>query len=248
MTSFQKGYAYYYNAIHAQKDYFSEAKKISNFIESINPKDDFLDVLDFGCGTGKHLHELSRIAPRLRLFGYDKSSYMISEAKKNFPNHHFFTELDGLESNFDLVFSLFDVINYQVTDQEVIEFLSSMYKKCKVGGSVILDSWNYRAIVTNPPENRTRDFSCDGNDLVRLVEVSTESNFRITEIDISIVESKDKSIILKERHSIRAFDPVEIEELLVASGFKNVQFYGSEDWTKPLASSDWRFFVRATKK
>jgi SAM-dependent methyltransferase len=248
MNSFQKGYAYYYNAIHAQKDYSAEAKKISNFIDTEFSKNDFVDVLDFGCGTGKHLHELSLITSRLRLFGYDKSDFMVSEAKNNFPNLVFSTELNDLTSAFDLVYSLFDVINYQVTNQEVITFLSNMNKKCKIGGYIILDSWNYTAIMNDPPGNRTREFKCDGNDFARLVEVSTESDYRITEIDISIIESVDKSLVLTERHSIRAFETEELRELVIASGFENIQFFSSENWKKPLASNDWRFFMKATKK
>ena len=52
-------YAYYYNAFYKDKDYQEEARQIDYILKRYNKK--IKSIINFGCGTGRHDIELSRL-------------------------------------------------------------------------------------------------------------------------------------------------------------------------------------------
>lgn len=247
MSSFRQNYSEYYDSIHGQKNYAVEAKKITELILNEFPNNNSPRVLDFGCGTGNHLNEIHLLSKGIILYGYDKSEYMVNIAKQKYPMHNFATNLDSFTNNFDLVYSLFDVVNYQITDNHLIDYFTQIFSKLRIGGVFILDSWNYDGLRISPPENRERNFDYDGKKLRRIVESSSENDYKITDLEISILEHSTDLVLSKERHSIRAFDQDELENFALECGFQECSFANADNWNAPLGPHDWRLFMKAKK-
>lgn len=81
METFQD-YAYYYNAFYKDKDYAKEARQIDEILKKYGKN--IHSVINYGCGTGKHDIELSRIG--YSCTGIDLSETMIEVAKQNSKN------------------------------------------------------------------------------------------------------------------------------------------------------------------
>lgn len=74
-----KDYALYYNAFYQDKDYAAEAGQVDMLLKKYGKS--VRTVMNFGCGTGRHDMELSRLG--YECSGIDMSSLMIDIAKKN---------------------------------------------------------------------------------------------------------------------------------------------------------------------
>jgi len=79
-------------------------------------------VLDVGCGKGFLLHEMLKILPALKIYGFDNSSYAL---KKNFRNknliifkHDAGKKIPFKKNNFDLVISINTLHNLKIFDLE----------------------------------------------------------------------------------------------------------------------------------
>lgn len=77
METFQD-YAYYYNAFYQDKDYKSEAKQVDILLQKYGQN--IKKIINYGCGTGRHDIELSKLG--YDCSGIDVSPLMIDIAKK----------------------------------------------------------------------------------------------------------------------------------------------------------------------
>ena len=75
-------YAYYYNAFYQDKDYRMETQQVDILLKRYG--NNIKKIINFGCGTGKHDIELSRMG--YQCTGIDMSSMMIEIAKQNAEN------------------------------------------------------------------------------------------------------------------------------------------------------------------
>lgn len=79
-------YAYYYDMLNGEKDYQSEAKQIDSFIKKYGKAKENINILDLGCGTGRHDFELCKLG--YKLTGIDISENMINIAQAAKENMH----------------------------------------------------------------------------------------------------------------------------------------------------------------
>lgn len=241
--NFSEFYANSYDKIHASKVYNEEARQIIDFIKKQFPINRNLQILDFGCGTGVHMAILA--TEYFNLTGYDRNEYMLKVAKRNFPKLHFSANLSAIQNDMDLVFSLFDVINYQVTPEDLEIFFQDIASKLRGGGVVVLDGWHYLGVKLDPPESRERTFEVDGMKILRRVDPSTSDDYRTTSLVISLVDVETDQLIAREVHKMRAFIKEDIFKIATKVGFKNIQFKDGKNWTQDLDDSSWRFMMSA---
>ncbi len=73
-------YARYYNLFYGDKDYKHEAEIIDRLIKKYNYENakNALKILNLGCGTGKHDHELNCLGYKIK--GIDLSEEMVNIA------------------------------------------------------------------------------------------------------------------------------------------------------------------------
>ena len=80
MSVFGKEYSQIYDLLYKSKDYEGEVEYLNKLIKK-NYKKKIKNILDIGCGTGKHASLL--VDKGYHLHGVDMSPQMISIAKKN---------------------------------------------------------------------------------------------------------------------------------------------------------------------
>jgi SAM-dependent methyltransferase len=242
---FSEFYAECYDQIHSAKNYQSEVDKILNLIDVIQERRIVRKVLDFGCGTGMHLNSLD--GTRMALFGYDRNSYMLQIARKKYPDLFLTSNYSLIPDDLDLIYSLFDVVSYQITDYELKTFFRELASKLAPGANLVIDGWHFPGVSKNPPEVRSRDISFRSSTITRRVTPSTSDGNRTTVLNIKLENKESSELLLNEDHTLRAFNAGEIEKVAVGCGFSKITFKDGGDWEKSLTTDSWRFVMFAHK-
>ncbi len=130
----------YYDMVYEWKDYSAEADFIKNLI-SQRKLSDGNELLDVGCGTGKHIRMMT---DSFRCTGLDLSREMLKVARKNVRDATFVqgNMIDfSLKSRFDVILCLFSAIAYTRTDENLKKALKNFARHLKPGGIVVIQPW-----------------------------------------------------------------------------------------------------------
>jgi SAM-dependent methyltransferase len=244
--NFSGEYAKQYDQIHGQKDYSSEVENILGELKRRGFKTP-CSVLDFGCGTGSHAALLKKMG--FLVFGYDQNPDMIAVAreKNSAGKGHFTNNLLDLEGQFQVVYSLFDVINYQLSEEDLDIYINQLDSNLEKGGLLILDSWNKSGVMIDPPKPTTRSYTIEGKEFMRKVTPSSLDNFETTSLTIDLVDMSDRKIVKTEIHKMRAFSPEKLTEVLTKKGFIELRIFDLGNWESQPQEASWKFGVSAIK-
>ena len=234
MSSVFLDYAKYYDLMYRDKDYQSESEFIISQIKKYAPN--ARNLLNLGCGTGKHDELLAQAG--YEVTGVDLSSQMIAIAKKNNKSPkctyvHGDARNLSLEKKFDVVLSLFHVLSYQTSNEDVLNFMRSAYKNLNDGGICIMDYWYGPAVLNLKPEKRKKTFDSEDMSVIRHSETDMNyvANVATVNFAINIQDKKNKtSHDLLDKHPMRYFFSPEL--LLFADISKLKQIHHAE-WMKP---------------
>lgn len=223
-------YSKYYDLLYKDKDYEAE----SNYIASM--LGDAKNILELGCGTGKHASLLSQKG--YNIFGIDLSDSMIKEAKKR----GIFCQLADIrtfrtDKRFDAVISLFHIASYQNTDEDIINYFKTASIHLNKGGKFIFDCWYKPAVLSQGAEKRIKELE---NDEIMVKRYCTPNHIvekSIVEVnyDIEITDKKTGNIEkIQELHPMRYYSSEEIEKFVSMADMKIIQ---KEEWlTKQVPS------------
>jgi ubiquinone/menaquinone biosynthesis C-methylase UbiE len=132
--------AKYYDLLYSWKDYGKESETLVQLIGRYkrSPGNDLLDV---GCGTGKHAAQLAK---KFDCVGVDSSEEMLEAARHNAQGVKFvpgdMTSFD-LGREFDVILCLFSTIGYVRTYPKLARTLRNFSRHLKPGGVVIIEPW-----------------------------------------------------------------------------------------------------------
>jgi len=230
-------YALYYDLLYKDKDYKGEIDYIYGLINKYLPNAE--SILELGCGTGKHAELL--VNKGFNVFGIDASEVMLAEAKarlNNLPestvNKLNFSHSDvrsfRINRSFDTVISLFHVMSYQITDQDLQAVFETAKEQLKSGGIFIFDCWYGHAVLKDRPELRVKRMENEKIAVTRIAEpdINLEKNIVNVNYDIFIKNKADNSIEeIKETHKMRYLFKPEIENLMNKNGFELIR---AEEW------------------
>jgi SAM-dependent methyltransferase len=220
-------YANYYNLLYHDKDYKEEAEYIDTVIKSFTKN--ARSVLDIGCGTGKHDVALKKLGYSIK--GIDLSETMISLAKLEEGDNLTFEVADACaytsDNQYDVVLSLFHVVNYQCSNNSLIKFFKTAHAHLKSGGIFIFDSWYGPALLTDRPYNKKKEFENSELKISREAVPEMDYNSNVAHINFNIEiynKKKDQKNTLREKHSMRYLFYPEIEMIAANVGFEIVKF------------------------
>lgn len=247
-------YSKYYDLLYRDKDYESESDYISSLIKKHHP--DAKNIIDFGCGTGKHDFCLAKKG--FEVLGTDLSKSMIDEAKRNAPNNlqnklsfevGNFTNYDA-GKKFDVAVSLFHVLSYQTNNQDLISCISNAKKHLNTNGIFIFDFWYGPAVLTDPPVVRVKRIADKEIEVLRIAEPEIHFQRNVVDVNYEVHVKKldDSSIqIIKEKHPMRYFFLPELEYFLSQEGFKIVSV---NEWLNfsPLLPKSWNGLIICSLK
>lgn len=228
MTAVFDNYSKYYDLLYEDKDYSKEADYIYSLIEKFAPNSK--TILELGCGTGKHAKLLSE-RHGLDILGVDMSEKMLQRAKELGVN----CELGDVrtfkcDKQFDTILSLFHVVSYQNSDNDVLNNFKTVSSHLKQGGVFVFDVWYKPAVLAQLPEKRVKVMENDEIKVIRHCKPEHFPEKSIVEVnyDIEIVDKLNNQMEkVNEKHSMRYFSEDELKDFANRFGLDIID---SEEW------------------
>ncbi len=221
-------YSHYYDLLYRDKDYNSEVNYLKKLLTFYGVESGSL--LEFGSGTGKHGAKLSESG--YKVHGIEFSKQMLNRAKTS----RDFTCQQGDITNismgyqYDAVFSLFHVISYQTTNQQIQAVFANAARHIKSSGFFIFDFWYSPAVNTQKPQVRIKKIVDDYIEVTRIAEPISRINENCVDVNYTIYVKDIYTNIVQtilENHSMRHFSLPEIDLLSSINGFERV---GAEEF------------------
>lgn len=237
--TYKKFYSQFYDLIYSKKNYKKEVSFIINLIKKKNIK--VKKILELGSGTGSHGRYIKKLG--YDIIGVEKSTHMIQISKKkkvNFKIYNFDLKKFRINKKFDLVLSLFHVINYMTKDIEVTKFFYTANYHLKKGGYFIFDTWHTPGVRNSKPFKTKKIYSNNNYKIEKKaapLKISSKIydiiyNFRIfnkiTKFFFSFIE----------QHRIRHFTIEDLIKVGEKKGFEFVSSHKQLSMSKPN-KYDW---------
>lgn len=221
-------YAYYYNSFYRDKNYKAEAAVVDKILKRYNPHTK--SIINFGCGTGKHDIELAKLG--YQCMGIDMSPLMVKIAKQNSDLNESGIEFEvadvrNYETNkkYDAVISLFHVMSYQNTNEDLLNAFISARKALDnhADGYFLFDVWYGPGVLSDKPCVRVKEIEDDENRLIRIARPVMHDKENIVDVNYEVlIINKQSSMVqtINEVHKMRYFFKPEVELLLKEAGFE----------------------------
>lgn len=248
-------YADYYDIIYQDKDYVAESLFVSELIKKNCQKENRIRVLDIACGTGLHAIELATMG--YEVDASDMSAKMIDAARENarvkklkirFYQEAFQT-VDRINKKFDVVISLFSAINYLTSYKDLLRSLKNIYNLLDRGGIFIFDFWNGSAVIEDFYPVRVKRMHKGTKSVLRYSENTIDRLKQVVHVKFNFMLI-DKNRLKKEfteRHIIRYYFLIEMENILDMSGFKVIKKCPFMLQNKIISCDDWNVTIVANK-
>lgn len=233
-----KNYSKYYNLLYKDKDYEAE----SNYVESIIKKyaPEAKQILELGCGTGKHASILADKG--FIVHGVDLSDTMLDEAYKlenvNLSFKHGDVRNYRANKKFDVVTSLFHVINYQTENIDLEAMFETVFWHLNSGGIFIFDAWYGPAVLNFKPEKRIKILEDDFLKVERTANPEIYLNENVVDVNynINIIDKlTNETDIIQETHKVRYLFKPELEYFMDKNGFKLIE---AKEWLTSAEPSE----------
>lgn len=255
MSAAFDAYATYYDLLYQDKDYSAE----THFVHDLLAKHGVPasgDLLELGCGTGKHAEGFARLG--YRLHGVDMSPAMVEAANARKPDD-VAMQLEfavgdvrnvRVDKFFNAVISLFHVVNYQTTNAELSAMFQTAAAHIKPGGVFLFDCWYGPAVLTDRPVVRLKRMHNDAVEVLRIAEPVMHPNENIVDVNYTLQikqKGEEKIAEFREKHCIRYLFAPEVESLLEKTGMRQIECV---EWLtgKPIGFESWAATFVAIKE
>ncbi|MDB9396252.1 class I SAM-dependent DNA methyltransferase [Microcystis aeruginosa] len=230
MTSFGQSVSYYYDLVVGHQGYNKDYVKEVEFIHDViqNYTTEAQSILDLGCGTGYHAALLAKKG--YSVHGVDLSAEMLEQAKTRVENQTMASCLSFSQGNvctirldrqFDVVLALFHVVNYQVTNQDLLATFATVKNHLKAGGIFICDV-SYGPYVLGEFKSRPTasilrlEDNSNGNEVTHISELNFLTHENIVEVTHNLWVTNQENQLLensRETHPQRYLFKPEVELL-----------------------------------
>lgn len=213
MSEVFDSYARYYDLLNADKNYEAEANYVLEHVQRHIAKPQ--RILELGCGTAAHAEYFSKAGYSVR--GVDMSEAMLARArvrKDKLPpdigSRLSFSHGDirtiRLDETFDVVISLFHVMSYQTSNDDLAAAFEAAAVHLRPGGVFLFDFWYGPAVLTERPEVRVRRLDDETVAVTRLAEPVLYPNTNIVDVNYTIFVTQKASGVtdqIEETHRMR---------------------------------------------
>jgi SAM-dependent methyltransferase len=225
-VNFQK-YSAYYDLLYADKDYEAEAGYVARTLRTANPE--VRTILELGSGTGRHGRLLASMG--FDVYGIERSIEMAAIAQAITENAAgggaFRCEVGDLRvvrvsQIFDAVISLFHVISYQTTNDDLRAGFRTAASHLKTGGLFLFDVWHGPAVEATEPSIREKEAAKGRYRVKRVATPERDARAQTVKViyalDCEDRESGERAQF-QEEHVMRYLFPVEVEQFGSETGF-----------------------------
>jgi SAM-dependent methyltransferase len=245
-------YASFYDALYRDKDYQAECDYLATTFARFEARAT-RTILDLGCGTGNHDLPLTRMGYQVE--GVDRSEEMVTQARSKAVTAGLDAEfLTGdvrdfnLSRAFDAVISMFAVISYQCTNEDLLGMMRTARRHLEPGGLFVFDGWFGPAVLMDRPVESSKVVQGENGEIIErhaspvldVVGHTVEVRYRVTRRrDGSVVET------IAEAHKMRFLFPQEIALMLEWAGFDLLAMGPFMDLDGVLSGETWNLSVVA---
>lgn len=240
-------YARYYDLLYRDKDYAGETDYVHNLIQAQHPGAH--SILNLGCGSGRHDRCLADRG--YDVTGVDLSEEMLVAARGAASGNgrlgysHGDVRTVRLGKTFDVVISLFHVMSYQVTNEDLKAAFDTARIHLKPGGIFIFDFWYGPGVLTDRPAVRAKELEDDVIRVTRNAEPLMCPNENCVDVNYRVtVTAKSSGVIseIRETHRMRYLFLPEVQQMLLTTGFS---LLAAEEWltSARLGFSSWNAVV-----
>ena len=249
--TYKEELAKYYDLLYSKKDYEGEVEYIKAETGGFDDK----KILDIGCGTGRHATLLAEESSAM-VWGIDISDEMIGlaqEKAKELENLQFIhSGVEDLgEKNFDLVVSLFNVVNHIQDLKGLMSFFEHVRDRMNLGGQFVFDCWNGVATIHDLPKREVKTAFNDGvGTLITTYNpIPDLINSRIVMknvVSIVVLENLVEKFEYELVH--RIWTPTLLSELLSLSGFDVMSINKAFVNDKQATATDYKIVFMSRAK
>lgn len=241
MSSFQN-YSAYYNLLYKDKDYRAESLYIHELIQAWNPG--AKTILNLGCGTGKHDFLLAELGYEICAVDLSKTMIDIAQAENGHSNIEYHVgDVRNFEivKSFDAVVSLFHVMSYQTTEEDLQAAFQTAKKHLSTGGIFIFDCWYGPGVESDPPKHVSKMVE---SEMIQVRRKTTpipypDKHVINVQFDVQVEELASNNITcFQEVHSMRYWFNDEIKAIADEIGLMFLEYYKWMTHDKPLPK-DW---------
>ncbi len=230
------GYSRYYDLLYRDKDYDGETRWVADLLRKHAPS--AKSILEIGSGTGLHAAKLASLG--YRVTGVDMSQGMLdaAEARRTalepeVAGRLTFEKGDArsfrLETKFDAVISLFHVMSYQTTNEDLAAAFATARAHLVRGGTFIFDCWYGPAVIRQWPAVTRKELSDDETHVRRIAEPVIHAGTNTVDVNYTVTVTDRHtgvSEVLRETHNMRYLFTPEIQLALGAAGMKLIESRG----------------------
>ena len=234
--------------------YYDEIMAVVPYNEWIDYLMDILDlleyqpetILDLGCGTGNIAIPLSRNG--YNVVGIDGSKEMVDLADRKADYEELSVNFQvgdfrsfELEQKVDLIISLYDSLNYLLTEGDLYLAFKQAYRALKEDGYFIFDMNTISRLLSIEEGNKLveRDeFYCFWRD-----EIIDEGPYWKVYLTFFINQSDGSMYREDEVHTERAYPIHRVKELLEQAGFQIEAIYDAYSFESGKEESDRIYFI-----
>ena len=208
-------------------------------------------VLDLACGTGSLTLELAR--PGYEMIGVDQSEEMLAQAAEKcrqaseIPPLFLHQSMDKLDlyGTIDACVCCLDSVNYVTSPQKLERAFQRVHTFLMPGGLFVFD-------VNTPDKLRALDgqvFLDESADAYCVWRADYSARRRVCTygMDLFTLEPDGRWSGAEELHEEYAYEPDELEALLIRAGFSRIKQYGERKLRAPKAG-EGRIFFAARKE
>lgn len=221
-------YSHYYDLIYSDKDYPVEASYIQRLLTRNGIAEG--DLLEFGCGTGKHGSLLAQSGYRVHGIERSKEMVSIAEVTEGFTCEQGNICAVDMGRTYDAVISLFHVVSYQTSNESVHAVFSRAADHLMAGGLFIFDFWYSPAVLSQRPTIRVKRVADEKVEVFRVAEPVIYPNRNRVDVNYTIFTRdlrSDKIEMFRETHPMRHFSLPEIE---IVANIHGLRIVGAEEF------------------
>lgn len=227
--------AHLYDTLMEDVDYEMWADFIDEVIQTHHPKP--VDVLELACGTGAislclaELNVYQLTATDLSASMVEKGRQKAAEKELDIQFHTMdFTNIQS-SKKFDIIFSVFDSVNYLHTKKEILQMVHGCQEILKPGGLLIFDFSTPQNSLEAVDYLNNEEGSFGDYRYFRKSTYDPSQNFHFNEFEIDKMADDGKTIIqsFRELHKQRIYSLKEMLSILEQTSYHQVAKYEGFD-------------------
>ncbi len=244
MNNIFDAYSRYYDLLYQDKDYVTE----TTYIRALLTRQGVVagDLLELGSGTGKHAQLLVKYG--YTVDGIERSAEMVAQIPVMTGLNCQQGDIRSfrMERSYDAVLSLFHVLSYQTSNEDVLAVFARAAEHLKPGGVFVFDFWYSPAVYAQKPTTRVKRMFDEQVEVTRVAEPCIYPNENRVDVNYTIYakERASNSILtFAELHPMRHFSLPEIDLIADVVGLKRV---GTEEFLTGIEPSEMTWGVCVT--